>query len=197
MSPHMPTFDVVCPAGVSEGDLISVQSDGGQCFEVALPPGVAEGDIFQVVCEEPVSADAGDSGAIPAQLASMRAAVDTMATEFLATSLRLLLVSLERMWELNAWVDDHCPSFAGYEREGEQMLEWTIMHTEYVGMVEAGIRETLSELNCSAEMIFAYAERYGGDPKADKLLARLLALSDYHAFAEMMRHSHAMGPTAA
>ena len=193
----MPTFDVICPAGVSEGDLLRVQSEDGQSFEVALPPGVSEGEVFQVVCEEPAPAESGASGAIPAQLASMRAAVDTMATEFLATSLRLLLVSVERMWELNAWVDDHCASFEGYQREGEQLLEWTVLHAEYVGMVEAGIQDTLAGLQCSAEMIFAYAERYGGDPKADKLLARLLALSDYHAFAEMMRHSHAMGPTAA
>eukprot|EP00966_Prymnesium_polylepis_P256605 5927643-Prymnesium_polylepis.1 len=64
-------------------------------------------------------------------------------------------------------------------------------------MIEEGISEQLRELGCTAEMLFEYASRYGGDPRADRLLARLLALSDFHAFCEMMQQAHAMGPVAA
>ena len=43
----MPTVDVVCPPGVSAGDLISV-AIGNHTFEVSLPPNVFDGDTFSV-----------------------------------------------------------------------------------------------------------------------------------------------------
>ena len=41
--------DVVCPEGVAEGDLISIQHpETTQCYDVAIPAGVGPGVSFQV-----------------------------------------------------------------------------------------------------------------------------------------------------
>ena len=34
------------------------------------------------------------------------------------------------------------------------------------------------------------AQQHGGDPRADKVLSRLLALSEYDHFCDMMRRAH-------
>ena len=41
--------DVICPEGVAEGDLISIQHpETTQCYDVAIPAGVGPGVSFQV-----------------------------------------------------------------------------------------------------------------------------------------------------
>ena len=41
-------FEVVCPAGVQEGDMITVHDPDGGSFEVAVPAGICEGQPFLV-----------------------------------------------------------------------------------------------------------------------------------------------------
>ena len=40
-------LDVVCPAGVEEGDSIAIEH-GGDWLAVDVPPGIREGDTFQI-----------------------------------------------------------------------------------------------------------------------------------------------------
>ena len=59
MSSFVDVVDVVCPAGVSEGDTIHVDTADGRSFDVVLPPGVAEGETFQVELSTDISMPAG------------------------------------------------------------------------------------------------------------------------------------------
>lgn len=56
----MVTLDVVCPEGVAEGELISIQHEG-QNFEVSVPPGVEPGGSFQVDLGESDRGRLGDN----------------------------------------------------------------------------------------------------------------------------------------
>ena len=99
------------------------------------------------------------------------------------------------MSELHSWVDANSSAFVDYRGpDSEHLLEWTTLHQEYTAMVEEGIKTALQELSCSAEMVFEYAERCGGDPRTDKLLAKLLAMGEYRHFCEMMHRVSVEGP---
>ena len=92
--------------------------------------------------------------------------------------------------DLDAFIDAHCGKFASWSgTDGEQQLEWTTLHAEYVVVVEAAIAEALRELSCKEEDVFAYAELHGGDASVDKAMTRLLALAEYSKFCKMM-HAH-------
>ena len=190
---------VVCPCGVNEGDMITVHAPDGGAFEVAVPNGVAEGQSF--VVEFKAGDDGyGGLGVVAAQLVEAR----TIASQFtgepiekpepaevLAAALRALHLTVKNDCDaIEDFVDEHCESFADWTCDGEQRLEWTALHQQYVVMVEAGIEETLAELSCRSEDVFAYAQQHGGDPNADKVLSRLLALSEYNQFCGMMQRAH-------
>ena len=52
------------------------------------------------------------------------------------------------------------------------------------------IAETLAELSCSAEQVFAYAEVHGGDQTVDKAMTRLLALAEYRPLLRAAMHRY-------
>ena len=75
-----------------------------------------------------------------------------------------------------------------------------------MALVEAGIASALEQMQCSAEDVFGYAQRYGGGTsaaargdgqlwplKVDRLLSKLMATNDYSVFCEMMRDVAACG----
>ena len=71
---------------------------------------------------------------------------------------------------------------------GEQRLEWTTLHRQYVELVEARISFELDQLNASnADLLEMLAAVQGQDEHADGFLARLLTLNDYGYFCEQMR----------
>ena len=188
-------IEVTCPAGVHEGDMVTVCAPGSGSFEVAVPAGVAEGQTFLVEFAAPVAeaqANRGYGGldAVAAELAEAQAGQPEPA-EVLAAALRALHLTIKNdVDDLEDFVEDHCAGFAHWTREGEQSLEWTTLHQQYVAMVEVGVEQTLAELSCRSEDVFAYAQQHGGDPRADKVLSRLLALSEYNHFCDMMRRAH-------
>ena len=189
-------LEVVCPAGVSEGDALSVTSTDGITYTVTLPANVAEGQVFVVndesAAEQPSSSD---STATPAQLAGMQQMVMEMATSFLSVALARVLQQLGCMHELHSWTEANSAAFVDYRGpDSEHLLEWTALHQEYTAMVDEGITAALQELSCSADMVFEYAERCGGDPRTDKLLAKLLAMGDYGHFCAMMHRVSVDGP---
>ena len=185
MSAQSP-LEVVCPAGVHEGGMITVRAPDGGSFEVAVPAGVSEGQTFLVELTDGY----GGLGAVAAELAEAQAGQPEPA-EVLAAALRALHLTIKNdLDDLEEFVEEHCAAFASWTPAGEQSLEWTALHQQYVAMVEAGVEATLAELSCRSEDVFAYAQQHGGDPRADKVLSRLLALSEYDHFCDMMRRAH-------
>ena len=59
-----PPLEVVCPAGVHEGGMITVRAPDGGSFEVAVPAGVSEGQTFLVNLTDGY----GGLGAVAAEL---------------------------------------------------------------------------------------------------------------------------------
>ena len=141
--------DVVCPAGVGEGDLISVEH-AGEAFDVAVPPGVSEGDAFTVELPEAPRMSAvappgklfdsddgyGGLGAVAKELEEAHkiaaeftgASLDMRdakpgAAEVLAAALRQLVNAVEDAVEdLDAFIEEHCAKFASWQgMSGEQV----------------------------------------------------------------------------
>ena len=209
----MVLVDVVCPDSATAGDTIAVTSDAGAAFDVVVPDGIGPGITFQVELpdELPAAASAsasddgyGGLGAVAKELeeAHRIAAeftgqtldmrdVKPGAAEVLSAALRQLVNAVEdAVDDLDAFIDAHCGKFASWSGTGgEQQLEWTTLHQEYVAVVEAAIAEALRELSCREEDVFAYAQAHGGDASVDKAMTRLLALAEYSRFCKMM-HAH-------
>ena len=188
------TVEVLCPAGVQEGDPIAVTADGIR-YEVLLPANVCEGEAFTVCLGIPPNDP--NENVTPAQLAGMQAMVRSMATGFLQAALHQILQAIDRAWVIQEYVDANANAFVDYRPgSGEHLLEWTSIHHDYCALVEQAIQSALTELSCDASTVLEYAQTYGGDPRADKLLSRLLAFSDYGHFCAMMRSASEQGPIA-
>lgn len=212
----MAVVDVVCPHSATAGETIAVTSDAGAAFDVVVPDGVGPGITFQVeLPDEPTTTAAASSsddgygglGAVAKELeeahriaaeftGGLHSGLDMRdlkpgAAEVLSAALRQLVNAVEdAVDDLDAFIDAHSIKFASWSgTDGEQQLEWTTLHAEYVVVVEAAIAEALRELSCSEEDVFAYAALHGGDASVDKAMTRLLALAEYSKFCKMM-HAH-------
>ena len=184
--------------------MINVHAPDGSSFEVAVPAGVSEGQTFLVELADVAVGDLGAQmrgdgfgglGALAAELAESQAlgepARQPEPAEVLAAAFRALHLTIKNdLGDLEEFVEDHCRGFSHWTREGEQSLKWTMLHEQYVAICEAGIEQTLAELSCRSADVFVYAQQHGGDPRVDKVLSRLLALSEYNHFCDMMRRAH-------
>ena len=201
---------VACPDDVHEGEPVSVErpSDGAS-FEVPLPTGVAPGEIFHVEVpeEEPCGEllPSGTSGldALAADMSAQReAAADcrgrearaVVGSEVLAHALRSILLELERIDELDDFIEGHAGHLANWTPHGEQELRWTALHAQYVALVEEGVATALERMRCSADEVLEHARAHGrGDPATDRLLSKLVATADYTTFCELMLAVHRCG----
>ena len=186
----MPTVDVVCPPGVSAGDLISV-AIGNHTFEVSLPPNVFDGDTFSVdIPDAPVME-------LPV-LGGVVAALDARGTAYgdadvLEAALHTVIDAIEDHDNpaLDELVDGNCEEFAEWEEGCEAQLHWTQMHETYSMLLEEHIGGVLASLQCSAEDVFMYAQAYSSDDeRCKKLVAELLAMGEFTDFCKMMRMRH-------
>ena len=152
-------LDVVCPAGIGEGEILQVEHEG-QAFDVPVPPGVHEGDTFQVEVPEVSLADLslqGPSEPVEPEPApkqhddeaarKIQIIQDAMEkgrlTEDQAMLLSYLMEALYDFDALDDFIDENAASFVDYEEEGEQRLEWTTIHNRYVALVEGHIADQL------------------------------------------------------
>ena len=146
---------------------------------------------------DPVGDAPGGLGALAAEMEASNAIMESFGSpvssvrggDVLAEALKLVLKSIARTEALDAFVDANASVFATYAPDGEQTLEWTELHQQYVRIVEGGIAEALDELECSAEELFEYASAFiptEKHDKADKLLCKLLAMNDYACFCDLM-----------
>tara|TARA_B110001452_G_scaffold266682_1_gene274212 strand:- start:1271 stop:1888 length:618 start_codon:yes stop_codon:yes gene_type:complete len=196
---------VACPDDVHEGEPVSVErpSDGAS-FEVPLPTGVAPGEIFHVeVPEEEPRGGTSGLDALAADMSAQReAAADcrgrearaVVGSEVLAHALRSILLELERIDELDDFIEGHAGHLANWTPHGEQELRWTALHAQYVALVEEGVATALERMRCSADEVFEHARAHGrGDPATDRLLSKLVATADYTTFCELMLAVHRCG----
>jgi len=205
-------LEVVCPQGVLAGDLVSITTAEGESFSVALPENVGEGQTFQVEIAadgvasglDPVGDAPGGLGAIAAEIAGARAIAaaffggepeEVKGGEVLAEALRVVLKEISNMDELDEFIDGNAAGFADFEAGDEQRLEWTSAFHRYVELIERATVTALEDLECSAEEVLEYARAFRGSDGAEheRLMSRLLNMSDYQAFCKMMREQHDCG----
>ena len=89
--------------------------------------------------------------------------------------------------DVAAFVEQHKASFSDYAPGEEHQLEWPSLHQHYCSLVEMAIETELERMGCSGDDLAQFAQNSGDDFGADKLLARLLAKSDYGSFCAMMQ----------
>ena len=194
--------DVVCPEGVAEGDLISIQHpETTESYDVAIPPGVGPGVSFQVELPEQQQQvaiamppepperrlpSAGPAVAVVAPL-GMRESTGEKLTPANAEALHNIMEALFVYDELDAYIHENAAAFGSYSPEGEQRLEWTTMHGHYVALVESRVSVKLRELEVDETALYQLlGEVQGADSRADAFLARLLTMGDYGYFCSQM-----------
>lgn len=188
------TIDVVCPPGVGEGELISVNFEGAS-FNVTVPPGIYENETFAV--ELPEEYGGVEPPALPV-LGGVVARLDAQGVAYggadvLEAALNTVLDAIEDHDNpnLDDLVDGNCAEFREWAEGDEMPLHWSRMHEDYVALVEEHIGGVLESLECSAEDVFMYAQEYSGDDeRIQRLIGRLLATVDLQAFCAMMRLRH-------
>ena len=203
-----PTVDVICPPHVRAGSLITVTIPSGD-IEVEVPAGVTEGDVFTVQLgdvEEQEREPPGGLGAIAAELAGQRAIAASFFHsepapvangEVLAEALRTILKAIDRMPVIDELIESNAASFADYSSSAEQSLTWTALHHKFVELIELAAKEQMEDLECSDSELFAFARDYGEtDPAARSLLRKFLAMGEYLDFCSLMQAAHRRAPGA-
>ena len=105
-----------------------------------------------------------------------------------AAALRSILHALYDDDSLEDFLDEHASKFVSYSANSEQQLEWTILHNEYVSLMEQQIEEQVGRSGLlTSERLFALLREVGGtDERANAFIARVLSMGDYHAFCRLM-----------
>ena len=167
---QMVVLEVTCPAEVAAGGLVTVQrpSDGAS-FDVEVPASVEPGMAFTV--ELPDAETEAEAAGAEEALAKAVEAKRLSAEQ--AEALRGIDAALRDFDALGWFIEQHCRYFREWSREGEQQLEWSAYHAEYVRLVEGRVEQQLARLGADGDDLYALlAEVVGGDERADKFLKR-------------------------
>lgn len=171
-------FEIVCPAGVGEGDLIAVTDPAGGSFEVAIPPGISEGQAFLVE----VALPAFDQEAFATEMQQVTD-MDPSSVEMLTA----VVQALHDDEEIDAFVNDNSVKFSEYDPSSEQSLEWGSLHIAYVSIVERCLESVLASRGSSAEAVYALLEQHSATERGQRFLSKFLSVGDYHVFCAMMK----------
>lgn len=175
--------------------MISVEHDG-MAFDVAVPSGVWPGTTFSVEYVPPQAVEPVEPPLEPEPLllddpvdsVLMAAVVERRLTPENAQALHDIMEALYDFDDLDEYIDEQKGSFWNYEKEGEQKLEWTSVHLQYVAMVEQCIHEHLQTLGTTPDGLYALlGDVAGSDERASNFLDRLLGMGDYDHFCKCMK----------
>ena len=165
--------------------------------------GAAQRGMDELTSLDPVDDAPGGLQGIAAEIAGERAIVadffgadptEVNGGDVLTAAFREVLKSIERVDALDYLIDGRASEFAEWTAEAEQQLEWTAVFNEYVKLVEGAVSEAMEDLECTEDELFHYARQWHAESgQAERLLARLLAFSDYHTFCKMMRANRECG----
>ena len=74
------------------------------------------------------------------------------------------------------------------EEEEASSARWSTLHAEYCRLVEGKVEMRLKLIGATGDDLYRLlADVQGNDKRADSFLKKLLAMSDYLDFCEMMR----------
>ena len=186
----MVLLDVVCPDGCAPGVLVAIaHPHTGISYDVAIPEGCEPGAPFQVELPDGDAPDGGASSSAPLDAAAVDAAVERKTlTPEQAAALRDIDEALREFSQLGVFIETHSREFREWGKDGEQRLEWSTLHAEYCRLVEGKVEMRLKLIGATGDDLYRLlADVQGNDKRADSFLKKLLAMSDYLDFCEMMR----------
>ena len=195
---------VTCPDGCGPNDLLSVSHPSdGSAVEVVVPQIVSSGVNFEVQLPSgspsAVVLPASHLPRPPPTTATIvppdssdeaisRAEHTCKLTAGQAETLRTIQLALHDYDELGWFIERNCREFREYDSNGEQRLEWSTLHQEYTRLVERRIEQQLSYIGADGDDLYELLEDVvGADARADSFLNKLLSMSDYATFCDMMR----------
>ena len=104
-----------------------------------------------------------------------------------AAALRDIDEALREFSQLGVFIETHSREFREWRKDGEQRLEWSTLHAEYCRLVEGKVEMRLKLIGATGDDLYRLlADVQGNDKRADSFLKKLLAMSDYLDFCEMM-----------
>lgn len=211
----MPILAVDCPHGVAPGDTVTVQTTEGIVFEVIVPEGVVPGVTFDVEFPDGPTVDdidnlaqlhVDDQDRVPfatdAQISngnrdegdrqcvhnSELISLDTLMGDSSEQGSIMHLLATNKL--LEDFVRQNASEFKGYDVAGEQRLEWTGFHQQYVELVESTIERHLADNGIQSPQLISLLSNNHLSEDHDvgcALLSKLISLSDFEVFCEMMR----------
>ena len=113
-------------------------------------------------------------------------------SRLLEEALERVLQQLDGSGEVRKFIESYSGWFSNYYPGCEHVLEWSDMHNDYCLLAEEFIRQELQVSGCSESALIYYAENGSSDPEAERLLSRLLSMTDYERFCEMMQRASRM-----
>eukprot|EP00325_Prymnesiales_sp_UTEX-LB-985_P029234 CAMPEP_0174736482 /NCGR_PEP_ID=MMETSP1094-20130205/66740_1 /TAXON_ID=156173 /ORGANISM="Chrysochromulina brevifilum, Strain UTEX LB 985" /LENGTH=189 /DNA_ID=CAMNT_0015939585 /DNA_START=43 /DNA_END=612 /DNA_ORIENTATION=+ len=113
-------------------------------------------------------------------------ALQEVSSRLLTDALTCILKRIHESDDVREFLDACSESFADFSAAGEQRLEWTEMHNEYIAIVEDILTSELQVLGCPEATLIDHV-MHSDDPLTKTLLARLLAKTDYEQFCAMMQ----------
>ena len=168
------SFDVTVPPGLSAGDEFKVEVEVVDAEPEADPePSMSDfdelanaNDIISLSDDDDDGAwyyGGGDPSAGSAARAVVSAAVQASRLKpHEAASLRRIMKAVNTFTALDDIVREHAPAFSDYSPDGEQRLEWTSIHRQFVDLVEARVSFELDQLNADNVRGLARPVRAGG-----------------------------------
>ncbi|GMI20878.1 hypothetical protein TeGR_g8242 [Tetraparma gracilis] len=88
---------------------------------------------------------------------------------------------------LTQFEDDHCSVFRGVDLEGEQELEWTDLHRQYVEIVEERMEKFCADEGATTESLFEQLSMVTDDSVVSEFLPQVLMNTEYKNFAAQMK----------
>ena len=165
------SFDVTVPPGLSSGDAFKVEVEVEP--EADPEPSMSDfdelanaNDIISLSDDDDDGAwyyGGGDPSAGSAAREVVSAAVQASRLKpHEAASLRRIMKAVNTFTALDDSVREHAPAFSEYSPDGEQRLEWTSIHRQFVELVEARVSFELDQLNADNVRGLARPVRGGG-----------------------------------
>ena len=181
------SFDVTVPPGLSVGDAFKVEVEVEVEADPEADPEPSMSDFDELANANDIISlsdddddgawyyGGGDPSAGSAARAVVSAAVQASRLKpHEAASLRRIMKAVNTFTALDDIVREHAPAFSEYSPDGEQRLEWTSIHRQFVDLVEARVSFELDQLNADNVRGLARPVRAGGGTPAVPPCGRLL-----------------------
>ena len=100
----------------------------------------------------------GSGGALKVNSEDVEALSDQLETGEVAL-LRSVMADLYDFDEMDTYIDEHAQQFTEHDEESEQPLEWTVIHQNFVALVEGRIERKLAALGWEQRELHSLLQR--------------------------------------